>query len=525
MSSSVTSILVENLRTVLSAIALVLCAGFVAARYSSPLRSIPGPFLASVTNFQRLYWTWTKTPFLKHIDLHRKYGKLVRLGPNVVSISDPAAIPTIYGFNYDFQKSDFYKVMLPYLNGQAMIGTISPLPADLHRQLKKPVARIFQMSNIVSFEKFVDSSIELFFRRIDELYVPGKAFDLGEWLELFVYDTMGELTFSKRYGFLEAGQDVDNIIQDVESFFNYVSLIGQVPWVDLRLGYTPWMTRLFKQDTSAQMVFQAKRMAEHQELLEKPHDEALLNDRDLASRLMAEQVKDPTLPPWASMVWIATNIGAGSGPSATILRALIYHLLKNPTTMQKLTAEVRQKKTRSSTTQSPNKNHNHNVNASTTTDLISWKQCQDLPYLEACVKEAERLNPAIGLPLERIVPASGTTICGKFFPGETVVGMNAWVVHRDRDTFGKDADAWRPERWIECSAARRSRMDKAMLTFGAGSRVCYGDAFSHLIIYKVAAGLVGRYEMELLRPEGEWSVEGRWFVGQKGLDVRMVKAG
>ena len=32
------------------------------------------------------------------IDLHQRYGKLVRTGPNEVSVSDLAAIKKIYGF-------------------------------------------------------------------------------------------------------------------------------------------------------------------------------------------------------------------------------------------------------------------------------------------------------------------------------------------------------------------------------------------------------------------------------------------
>ena len=63
------------------------------------LRFVPGPLWASVSNFPRLYWVWTRKPFAKHIELHKKHGKLVRLGPNMVSVADPKEITTIYGFN------------------------------------------------------------------------------------------------------------------------------------------------------------------------------------------------------------------------------------------------------------------------------------------------------------------------------------------------------------------------------------------------------------------------------------------
>lgn len=82
------------------------------------------------------------------------------------------------------------------------------------------------MTNLVTFEGFVDSTISLFFSRLDELYTHGRICDIGAWLEMFAYDVLGELTFSKRYGFLEQGEDVDNIIKDVDSHFDKVSLVG-----------------------------------------------------------------------------------------------------------------------------------------------------------------------------------------------------------------------------------------------------------------------------------------------------------
>ena len=32
---------------------------------------------------------------------------------------------------------------------------------------------------------------------------------------------------------------------------------------------------------------------------------------------------------------------------------------------------------------------------------------------------------------------------------QTVVGTSAWVIHRNREIYGEDADEFRPERWLE----------------------------------------------------------------------------
>lgn len=61
------------------------------------LSHIPGPFLASISNIPRLYWVLTGRAHDIHIALHDQYGPLMRMGSNMVSVSDPQEIGKIYG--------------------------------------------------------------------------------------------------------------------------------------------------------------------------------------------------------------------------------------------------------------------------------------------------------------------------------------------------------------------------------------------------------------------------------------------
>ena len=54
------------------------------------------------------------------------------------------------------------------------------------------------------------------------------------------------------------------------------------------------------------------------------------------------------------------------------------------------------------------------------------------------------------------MPADGTIIAGRFFPGGSLVGINAWVAYRNKQVYGQDAEDWRPERWLEVEAEGRS---------------------------------------------------------------------
>jgi cytochrome P450 len=94
---------------------------------------------------------------------------------------------------------------------------------------------------------------------------------------------------------------------------------------------------------------------------------------------------------------------------------------------------------------------------------VSWKEAQGMSYLQACIKEALRLHPAVGMPLERVVPEGGVVLGGHWFRSGTVVGVNAWVLHRNQDVFGHDAEIWNPERWLKANTEQLKAMDRAML--------------------------------------------------------------
>ena len=82
-----------------SAIALgfVLVVGsLIANRFKPGLSDIPGPALAAYSKLWRLHNVRQGSAHLTAIELHRKYGKLVRIAPNVVSVGDAMEIPKIY---------------------------------------------------------------------------------------------------------------------------------------------------------------------------------------------------------------------------------------------------------------------------------------------------------------------------------------------------------------------------------------------------------------------------------------------
>lgn len=72
--------------------------------FRAGLRQVPGPVLAKITPFWRVWWLWGGNAHEGYRKLHEKYGRIVRTAPDAVEISDPAVIPSIYGINSKFVK-------------------------------------------------------------------------------------------------------------------------------------------------------------------------------------------------------------------------------------------------------------------------------------------------------------------------------------------------------------------------------------------------------------------------------------
>ena len=87
---------------------------------------------------------------------------------------------------------------------------------------------------------------------------------------------------------------------------------------------------------------------------------------------------------------------AGTETTATLLSGLTYLLLVHSESMAKLVEEIR--------------------TAFNSSDDISMEVTANLPYLNACIKEAFRHYPPVPIGLPHLTPAEGSTICGYYTP-------------------------------------------------------------------------------------------------------------
>ncbi|CEJ86197.1 hypothetical protein VHEMI04036 [[Torrubiella] hemipterigena] len=478
-------------------------------KFNRGLYKYPGPAIAAYTNWWRPFDVLSRRPHHTHIALHRKHGTIVRLGPNILSFSDPQSLKTIYGLNKGMTKSDFYPIQSSISNGRRLQSLFSAQDEAYHARYRRCVNSAFAMTSMVGYEPLVESTLDIFIEQTRRRYAAtGSHCDFSRWLQFFAFDVIGDLTWSRRPGFLETDHDVDGIISFVAGFLAYAAVVGQLPVLDVLWAKNPLKLKLQELGIS-KTVFPVTKFAK-----ERERERLAANDKkptstgiDLMSKFQQAQQDHPDFMTELQVLSSCTSmIFAGSETTAISLSAIFYYLVKNPLVYRKLMAEIDDAVATGAIESRPNRK-------------VSWKESQKLPYLDAVIQESFRIHPAPGLLLERVVPPHGAMICGEHIRGGTIVGCNPWVIHRCREVFGDDADDFRPERWQLANDEELKKMKAAMFQFGAGPRTCIGKNISLMEIYKVVPTFLRSFTVEMAQPDADWMTYNAWFVRQLDFEV------
>jgi cytochrome P450 len=121
--------------------------------------------------------------------------------------------------------------------------------------------------------------------------------------------------------------------------------------------------------------------------------------------------------------------------------------------------------------------------------FVSSVQARQLPYLHAVIRESIRTRPPVVNIFSRDVPPAGDTVDvdgdSVFLPPGSCIGYSALPMHRSQTVYGKDARAFRPERWFESDANRLAEMVRTNnLIFGYGRFLCLGKTVAMIEVEK-----------------------------------------
>ena len=375
----------------ISAILVVFVLSYVAyQRFLSPLAGTPGPFVASLSKLWTARQAW-QANFHKTLHaLHERHGDLVRIAPNQVSTINPEAIRKIYNPSADHTKGSFYGV----LGGKRKFDLVSKSDEKTHAFQRRLVARTYTTEAVKSLEPVVNEMIEKLVKRLDSMH--DRSFDINHIVRLFTFDVITAMTFSKDFNAIESGQD-NGVGKPMYAMFSSASWVCHLPWlVKVHNACMPFIGNWLglNQRNTALRDFAVVEVEDRKANKDEP-------DRpDFLSKFFAihrERPHDFTEEDFISQA--STHFSAGFDTTWISICGIIFELLKNPTTKQKLLQEL-----------------NNAVAAGKLSDPPLFTELLQLPYLQAAMYEGMRLHPAVGFMLQRVVPAAGLDINGTYLP-------------------------------------------------------------------------------------------------------------
>lgn len=496
----------------------------VTQTFVSPLRTVKGPFLARFTNLWYFRRVANGSFEFENIDLHQKYGPVVRLAPNMYSIDDAEVIKAVYSISSKFPKSDWYDAWKHPDPARWSLFAVRDMKT--HAEERRKFQALYSLTSLVHYEPYVNECLELFDQRMKEIANAGQTVNMAHWVQCYAFDVIAGLTYSKRFGFLDAGIDVDGLMAMLADVLRYGTLMGIYAWLHPILW--PISSRIPASGAGARARLNAciqKWMEEKtnaqdvEKLTEKTAEHT--GPQDFLEKVLIARNKEPEkITNWNVFMVGLSNIAAGSDTTASSISGILYHLLKNPDKLQKLRDEM-----------------DEFAADGRLSSPVLFKETQTMPYLQAVLKEGLRVHSAVGLPLWRVVPEEGLDICGHFFPPGTIVGLNAWCAHYTADIF-EDPYAFRPERWMEADTEKLKQMEGYYLPvsatrvsvtrgfansqgqFGLGSRTCIGRHISTLEMSKLIPELLRSYDLELAE-EKQWETMNLWFVRPEHFSVKV----
>ncbi|KAB8230800.1 cytochrome P450 [Aspergillus alliaceus] len=459
-------------------IAPAFLTGLLFYRYyiKDPLRSVPGPFLASWSRLWLLRQVYSGQLHISDIKAHEKYGPIYRAAPNYVIVNDPKYIHESHKWN----RSDWFITLDPQVGLQS-VGTARTM--SQHNFQRRRIAPAYNLDSTYKMEQRLDISILEFIQTLNIRFaMTGKVCDLSDYIHFFAFDTIMDLAFSDRVGFVKEGRDVNNIIESLTALFGVTRIMTTFPELQKLINHkwvTPFLGSKPSDDYGPGMV----RGMAIKEVERRLEGNTTTVANDLLYRFM--QYKDEngkSIPRRDLEVESFTPVIAGPESVATILRVAIVYIICTPRVYRRLMAEI-DEKCRSGSLSTP----------------VTYRETKGLPFLCAVVKEVFRIHPPIGTPFPRTVPPPGATICGHFLPGGCDVGFSMWALGRNKTVFGDDVDAFRPERWMD-SKEKITSYEKADLAFSAGLTTCLGKHIALFEIQKTLVELFRNFEINLANP-------------------------
>ncbi|OBT65012.1 hypothetical protein VE03_05239 [Pseudogymnoascus sp. 23342-1-I1] len=393
----------------------------------------------------------------------------VRIEPNVVSANTTEALSAIYLAKAPVLKSGFYNAFAPGFPSSFTTNDKE------YRQKKQILSPAFAPRKLEAMEPLIRFHIDMFCKNIE---AAGQV-DLDVMLGALSIDILSDLCFGKCFDTLNNEKERDLILEGMEKSVQMVLKEGTMHrWPKVIWNYVHSKGDVVKRKYVYQKAIGA--------MMEKiGRGDGDCDREDIFSTLL--HAKQPeTGEPYNQHELMGESIlllVAGSDTTSTALTVILWHLLANPKTMEKLTSEI--------------------CGTFSSVEDIKYKDLKGLPYLHAVIEEGLRICPPNPGLIPRVVMdrSPGNLVIGEHvFPPGTEIGVCNISLHLNSKYFD-NPKSFQPERWLQDSALKCEKA--AFSPFSLGPRACLGRNMAYMEMSLTLALLAFRLKLSFTNPEKE----------------------
>ncbi|CAN9500144.1 unnamed protein product [Ophioblennius macclurei] len=190
------------------------------------------------------------------------------------------------------------------------------------------------------------------------------------------------------------------------------------------------------------------------------------------------------------LMTVGDIFGAGVETTTTVLKWAITYLIHHPQVQRRIHEELDSK-----------------IGPDRTPQLSDRGS---LPYLEATIREVLRIRPVAPLFIPHV--ALDDTSIGDFAVKKgTRVIINLWSLHHD-DQEWKDPERFNPGRFLNSESSGVTVPSPSYLPFGAGIRVCLGEALAKMELFLFLSWILQRFHLSVPQGHSLPSLEGKFGV-------------
>ncbi|KAF4452110.1 hypothetical protein F53441_5043 [Fusarium austroafricanum] len=466
------------------------------------LRHVPGPFLAKFSYLWLARLALSGKQYEAHLELNKKYGPMVRVGPKEVLTDDLELLRKINGTKSLYAKGASYSGsrLNPYHESLFMMR--DPVA---HDKMKAKLIYGYSGKETAGPEAAIDEQIQNLIRLIQDKYVskPGEFRPLlwSKTSGLFTLDVISRLALGKEFGCLRSDEDIYGFFDTLREYLPTIALTTDVPWLR-NIAFSPLVLRLFGPSIKDKRGI-GRLMGLANNVVEEFYDGDGEAKRDMLSSFKKHGLTKEECEIESIFMFVA-----GSDTTASVIRAGMLHILATPHVYSRLKQEIA-----------------NTIREGWASQPITNAESLFQPYIQAVVYECLRIRSISTNMSFKEVPAGGEVYNGKLLPAGTNIGMNFSGLLRSETLFGKDAHIFRPERFTEVDDETSAKLKRDVeLSFGLGRWSCLGKPIALMELNKIFFELFRRFDFQLAEPQRAMECESYLIFRDKGPVLRVTES-